>query len=285
MEVRMKPQNNFILLSSARRASIMTMRILTIITLSLVVGSSFSQNFEGTLVWSIKLEITDPVAKARMEQAQKSMANPEAIREMQERMKDPQFQEMMKQNPELKQQMERAIKLMSSGDPMSIIPKGMVAKIKGDKSLFKIEGGMAEGEYLHKDGKSYRIDHEKKQFEEITPSETSAFDSVKIEKTKETANIKGYHCTKYNISYTNEGGAMTESVWYTTEIKGLSLNKLGHMSLGSKKEDFFWEIDGVPLKRELRMPEGVILFEFESIDKSGVTAALFELPAGYTEVK
>src|SRR5687767_11299156 len=69
----------------------------------------FSQNFEGTIKWSMKSEITDPKMKAQMEEAQKKLNDPATqaqMKEMKEKMNSPEMKAMMEKNPQMKQQME-----------------------------------------------------------------------------------------------------------------------------------------------------------------------------------
>ena len=54
------------------------MKKLLIIVLSFVTLSAMSQGFEGTIKWSMKMEITDPEMKARMNSEQQKMNDPAA---------------------------------------------------------------------------------------------------------------------------------------------------------------------------------------------------------------
>src|SRR5258708_39761839 len=79
-------------------------------------GTAHAQSFEGTIKWSMKMEITDPAMKARMEEGMKKMNDPaaqERIKEMQAKMNDPQMKAAMDANPQMKAQMETAMKMMT----------------------------------------------------------------------------------------------------------------------------------------------------------------------------
>jgi hypothetical protein len=105
------------------------MKKLTLIALLLSVTFAKAQNFEGIISWKFTVEITDPKAKAEMEEAQKKMNDPETqaqMKALQEQMNDPQMKAMMEANPQMKKQMEAAMKMAAGGgDINSMMPKGM----------------------------------------------------------------------------------------------------------------------------------------------------------------
>ncbi len=77
------------------------MRNLLTILLTLAISSVWAQTFEGTIKWSMKMEITDPVLKAKMEEGQENERPGAAkkMKEMQEQMNDPKMKAMMDANP------------------------------------------------------------------------------------------------------------------------------------------------------------------------------------------
>ena len=101
--------------------------------------------FEGTIKWSMKMEITDPAMKAKMEEGQKQMNDPATqakMKEMEKQMSDPQFKAMMDANPQMKAQMEKVMKMSQSGDMSSVMPSAFTLKLQGNNSLTHMEGGM-----------------------------------------------------------------------------------------------------------------------------------------------
>src|SRR5882672_4581043 len=128
------------------------MKKLLIVVLAFAAFSAWAQGFEGTIKWSMKMEITDPALKAKMEESQKKMNDPaqaEKMKKMQEQMNDPKMKAMMDANPAMKAQMENAMKMQQGGgDPSSFMPKGFTVKIKGDNALTTIDGGMMAGDFL-----------------------------------------------------------------------------------------------------------------------------------------
>src|SRR5688572_21028689 len=120
------------------------MKKILILFILLTASKTFAQSFEGTIKWTIKIDITDPKRKAEMEEAQKKLkdpANQEKMKELEARMNDPQMKAMMENNPQMKAQMEKAMAAIKSGDMNSMFPTGMIVRIKGNDVLSKMEGG------------------------------------------------------------------------------------------------------------------------------------------------
>src|SRR6187549_1463834 len=90
---------------------------------------AFPQNFEGTIKWAIKVDVTDPKQKAQLEQAQKQMNDPATqaqMKQMMEKMNDPQFKAMMESNPQLKAQIEKMMQNGFPTDMSSMFPKELI---------------------------------------------------------------------------------------------------------------------------------------------------------------
>ncbi len=252
-------------------------------------------SFEGTIKWSMKMEITDPAAKARMEEGQKKMNDPATqakMKEMEKQMNDPQFKAMMEANPQMKAQMEKTMQMMQGGNLNSMMPSAFTVKIKNNNSIAQMEGGMMGGmEILNLTDKnqSYSLDRQNKTYTALPqgnnePQKTSP--EIKVTKTKETAKILNYTCTKTIVEVTQNGKTMKNFYWTTTEIKDLDLKSLSKQRMGRGNQSMFYQdIEGVPLKMEMTMPEGTMTMEVTEIKKESLSASLFELPADFKEVK
>jgi len=270
------------------------MRKLILVVALLFVAKAYAQNFEGTIKWSMKMEITDPKQKAQMEEAQKRMSDPAnqaKMKEMQEKMNDPQMKAMMESNPQMKAQMEKMMATMGSGDLTSLIPKGMALKIKNMNSLTKLEGGAFASEILHLADKdqTYTIDRENKTYSLLAPPSTEKKDSdptVKVTKTSETAKILGYNCTKYIVEYTDKGHTMTQNLWATTEIKDIDFKAMAKHSAAASKGQrmYFDKVDGVPLRVEVKSPSGNITMEVTDIKRESLSASDFSIPSDYKKI-
>lgn len=268
-------------------------KIVLALVLITIVMTGRSQSFEGMMRWSMKMDITDPKVKAQMEKAKKEAADPAnqaKMKELQAKMNDPQFKAMMESNPQMKAQMEAAMKMMAGGDMSSMMPTGVLIKIKGTNSLTSIQGGiMDKSDVLHITDKdqTYTINHNAKTYVVMAkptakPDETKP----KITKTTETATILGHKCTKYIIEKTEPNGrTSTVNYWATTEIQGIDLKELAKQQMSKDQSFIYAEIEGVPLKIEMTMPQGTMTMEVQEIKKESLPASTFTLPAGYTETK
>lgn len=264
--------------------------LIAIFSLFLVV-TAHAQNFEGIIKWSFKMEITDPEAKAKMEAAQAKMSDPATqakMKEMQAKMEDPEFKKMMSANPQMKAQMDAMMKMMESGDMNSMMPKSMEVRVKDTNTLMKMEGGIMGGmEVLHLGDKSisYRIDRPSKSYS-VLPANThnDHQPEVKVTKTSEKAKIQNYTCTKYIVESTVNGKTVQQFLWTTTEIKNFDMKNFAER--GRHGASFYFDkVEGVPLKMEMKMPEGNMTMEAIEIKKQSLADSDFVIPAGFKEVK
>jgi hypothetical protein len=261
----------------------------------LYAGTMNAQTFEGIVKWAIESEVTDPEAKAKMEEAQRKMkdpANQARMKEMQDKMNnDPQFKKMMESNPQMKAQMEAMMKAQEGeGDMMSsMMPKSFMIKIKGPNTLTKMEGGMMGNmEILHLKDKnqSYRIDRPSKTYSVLpnTPAKMENEGEVNVTKTNEKIKVLNYTCTKYIIETTHKGQVGQQIFWTTTEIKDFDLKSMAQQHAGDGSSWYFDKVDGVPLKMEIAHPHGKMIMTAVEIKKQSLPAADFAIPAGYKEV-
>ena len=257
---------------------------------------AFAQTFEGTITWSVDMEITDPAVKAQMAESQKAMQDPAKIKEMEEQMNSPQFKAMMEQNPQMKEQMERMLAMMKSGGGMnSMMPSGMILKIKDKNSLFKMEGGIVVNEFLSLDGetKTYSINRENKTYAVMEPpaqqQDNTGESKAKVTKTDERATIAGYPSTKYIVESMDGGTKTVSSIWATTELKGVDYKSMAKRKFTRSKQNFFYEeIEGFPMKVVQNLPQGTVTIEVKSVKKESLPASDFVAPSeasGYKLVK
>ncbi len=263
--------------------------------LLLISFSALAQSFEGTITWSIKYELTDPKKQADMLKSQESMNNPanqEKMKKMQEQMNSPEMKAMLEKNPQMKAQMENAMKAMQGGGAGGILPKSFTVKSKGSNSLTKMEGGMMNMEVLFLADKtqSFMIDRTAKTYS-MLPSGTAdrKRDSIqhKVTKTGETMKVLNYTCTKYIVELTNDkGNIMNQVFWTTTEIKGLDMKSLSRQRMGNTGQSFYYEgISGVPLRMEMVSADMNMVMEVIDIKKQSLPAADFVIPADFKETK
>ncbi|HTF21257.1 MAG TPA: DUF4412 domain-containing protein [Chryseolinea sp.] len=254
-----------------------------------------AQDFEGIMTWKITSEITDPKVKAQMEEAQKKANDPAAqaqMKELQAKMEDPQFKQMLESNPQMKAQIEAALKMAQGGDINSLMPKGYTAKFKNKNMLTTMDGGMManmEFLYLSSEDKAYVINRSSKTYSPVANNATQDKKDldVKITKTSETTRILNYTCTKYIADVKSEKGtSMQQIFWATKDIPGIDFKSMAKHRMGNSGQSMWYaEIDGVPLKVEMKMPQGNMVMEATEIKKQSLSAADFAIPAGFAETK
>ncbi|HMJ70961.1 MAG TPA: hypothetical protein VK508_18800 [Cyclobacteriaceae bacterium] len=268
-------------------------KIVLAVVAILLVMTGRTQSFEGSIRWTMKMDITDPKAKAQMEEAKKKAADPAnqaKMKEMTDKMNDPQFKAMLDANPQMKAQMEAMMKMMAGGDLSGMLPSAIIMKLKGQNSLVSIQGGiMDKTDMLHLADKdeTFTINHNAKTFTLMPKNDGEKRPKPKVTKTSETAKILNYNCTKYIIEITiPEGKTMTSNYWATNEIKDIDLKAIAKQQMAKDQSFVFPEIDGFPLRIESQIPQtGTITIETAEIKRGGVANSDLQLPSGYTEAK
>jgi hypothetical protein len=252
-----------------------------------------AQTFEGIIIWKIAAEITDPALKAQMDEAQQKLKDPATqaqMKQMEEKLNDPQFKAMLDANPQLKAQVE-AMKSAQTGGLAGVMPSSYSIKLKNQNVLTTMEGGMMgnmEFLFLNDKNQSYTLDRKAKTFTVIpAPKDDDKTKmDVKVTKTAETARVMNYNCTKYIAESTLNGHKMEQIFWTTTEIKDIDFKSLKNQRMaGSSQSIFYDKIDGVPLKMEMKMPQGKMVMEVSEIRKQSLSASDFVIPADFKETK
>jgi hypothetical protein len=207
---------------------------------------------------------------------------------MQEKMNDPEFKKMMESNPQMKAQMEAAMKMMQAGGSGSMMPSGFVVKMKNKNVLTRFDGGMIKSETLYLGDKdaSYMLDREAKTFSTVPEHKEDPNNKVdvKVTKTSETAKVLDYTCTKYLVDITTQGQTMHQVIWTTTAIKDIDFKALAKHRVGNSNSMFYGQLEGVPLKTEMTAPQGKMVMEATEIKRQSLPAADFAIPSGYKEV-
>lgn len=267
-------------------------KVILILSLVLIMMVGRTQSFEGMIQWTIKMDITDPQVKAQMEEAKKKAndpANQAKIKEMQAKMNDPQFKAMLESNPQMKAQIDAMMKMLTGGDINSMMPSAVVVKLKGTNSLTSIQGGiMDKNDVLHLSDKdqTYTINHAAKTYMLMSKNNTTSQEKPKVTKTSETTKVLGHTCTKYIIEKAApDGKTMTTNYWSTTEIKDIDMKALAKQQMGKDQAFVYPDVEGVPLKMEMMMPQGTMTMEVTDLKKQSIPSSDFVLPAGYTETK
>lgn len=265
-----------------------------IVALSLAVAHA--ADFEGTITWSFKAEVTDPEMKAKMAEAQAQFSDPAKLAEMKAMLENPQMKAMMEQNPQMKAAMEAQIKMAEDaaagkgGDMMSaMMPSGMTLKTKAGRTHMQLEGGVMPTEVIGRTEppEATVIDRKARTFSRVPtdPAKASAEKAAhKVTKTAATAKILGYTCEQYLVETTQSGKPMTGVFWATDDISGLNAASLSQARLGGGGADTFMsEINGIPLRMEMSLPQMKIQVEAVAVRAGAVPDSVFEIPAGFVE--
>lgn len=271
-------------------------KLLMMIALVLVVMTSKGQNFEGTVKWTMKMDITDPKMKAEMEKIN-DPANQAKMKQLQDKMNDPAFKAQMDANPQMKAQMEAMMKSMTAGaggggNPGSMIGSGFLLKIKDGNTVTIMQGGMMDGmELLHQKDKNQtiRIDRKAKTWSVMggppAGASQAAEPKFKITKTSETQKILGYNTTKYVAEGTEGGRPVSMIIWSTTEIKDIDFKALTKQRMNGGRSMMPEGVEGVPLRIESSMKEGNMVMEVSEFKRESLAASDFVVPADFKETK
>ncbi|GAL86307.1 hypothetical protein CHU_1650 [Sporocytophaga myxococcoides] len=272
---------------------------LLLILFVFLAGTSFSQNFEGTIKWSMKIDLKNAQHQEAVKGNSSASQMDAEIKKLEDQMNDPEFKKQMEANPQLKSLMEENLSRLQSmqgssgGGAGGFMPTGVLIKIKDGNNLIKLEGGMSEmlGEilYLKDKDQSYSIRRKNKTYSVLPKASESKEKEpiVKVTKTGEIVKIIGYTCTKYIIQVTDQGKTINQAVWTTKEIKDFDPKGLSKMtSAGSKEAKFYLDgVEGVPLKMESDNGEMKMVMEVTELKKTPLDGSIFSIPSDYKLVK
>lgn len=261
-------------------------------------GCIHAQDFEGTVVWKMRADISDPAMRQQMQAAQAQLSSPDIqakLKEAQAAMNTPEMQAMMAQNPQMRAMIEKSMAAAapkpgaSTDDAVGgMFPKSITLKAKGARTFVKIEGGMMPSEVLTLGDKSvsYQIDRSAKTYRVLAKSgdASPSVGGFKVIRTSETAKVLGYTCRRYLVEPVGEGDGTTYSVWTTKEIKGLDPKKMSSLQVGRDSgPNFMSQLDGAPLKMEISTHQAKILMEATAIKAESLPDSTFALPKGFIE--
>ncbi len=177
------------------------------------------------------------------------------------------------------------------------MPQGYEFSFKGNKSIFKISGGMMAqmmGEIIvdNQTGSSYMIRHAEKVAYKMENAVEESIEEMKmsrptITELDEIIDILGYKCKKYKVVATAEGQSMESFIWVTKDIK-IPYPKNPSQMPGGSGAFYFPELEGFPLKimniAQSGMGEIKIEMTAVKVDNKSIDESIFSIPEGY-EVK
>ena len=247
-----------------------------LISLIVSVGAE-AQYFEGTMTWTTKSDIKmSAEQKKQMEESRKAM---------EKQLNHPAFKKQMEQNPQLKEMMEKQLRTMEnmSGEGGGgILPEKMVTMTKG-KNTKTIMSETDVILYQGNAGKTFSLNPVKKTYHELPASNTGDEGTkLNVVKTTETAVINGYKCKKYIIT-SDRSTEMTQFLWATTDIKDID-PAVFQRSGNSKQNWYFKEVEGFPVKMEIKTPQGNISMELTEMKRTKLSDSDFQIPSDYKKV-
>jgi hypothetical protein len=244
---------------------------------------SFSQDFEGTITWSMKTEFTDPARKAEMAENMRTAQDQITYAKLKAMavQNDPQYKKMM-EDPKMKAEMEKAMQMQTP----TMNGLTLTVKIKNQNMLSKMPSN--ESLFLKEKNQTYIIDREKKTYSRI-PQRSTAQDpkaKVNVIKAEENDTILGFLCKKYIVESSENGTKMTRNIWTTTEIKDLDIKDILNQNRGAGGPQWYFDnIEGFPLKFQVRTTETLFTMEIITMEKASLPDSDFIIPDDFKEVK
>ena len=233
-----------------------------------------AQDFCGTVMWTMRVEITDPELKAQLDAAQAALSNPA-------------MQAMLESNPQMREMLEKQMGGSSAAAAGGFFPKGFTLQIKGPRSLVKTEGGVAASDVLTQADQnvSYQIDRKARTYYKLAADPLKDYaGNYKVTPTAATANVLGYTCRRFLVETTDSGEKMSYSIWATNGIKGLDAASLRRLKFGeSVGSEFLAKIDGIPLKIDATIPQAKLYMVATAVKYEALPDSLFILPAGFKQ--
>ena len=234
-----------------------------------------AQDFNGTMTWSARIELTDPQAREQLSMAEEALKNPALL-------------SMLLDSAQVRGLLEKQLgPINPNSGATSVLPTGFTLQIKGPRALVKTEGGLVSREVLTLADKNtaYTLDRRARTYQRlIEPAAARSTAKAKVTRTNETATLLGYACRRYLVE-TDDGGAKSRfSVWTTTELKAANTTAFKRLQWGeSGGADFLAQVEGVPLRIDATTPEAKIALLATRITPGALPDALFALPAGFKE--
>lgn len=171
-----------------------------------------------------------------------------------------------------------------------MLPNGYTFKFLNGDMLMRMEGGMAAsmmGDIVHlgKKGETYMLKPSEKKALKMKSDggEEKNSSGVSVSTTGETETIAGYKCTKYKLTTTVNGEAVTNYIWATDELKVQKPKKASGMGSGGSL--FVDEIQGYPLKVQVTSNMAGMSFTMtmtaDKLDNTAPSKDLFVIPSDY----
>jgi|GEM_PF-1440192 len=258
--------------------------------------------FEGIMTWSVTVQTVDS-KKSQFSQRETQREDyseiNEAILELEQQLKDPEMQEMLLENPTIKNSMQKRLQELKNtqasnqeGANNSIFPTSLTMYFKNNNSYTIIDGGsMAKltGNimYLNNSRKTYFIKDGTSTYSVINDSMVVNKNDVFISlvKTTDTLLILNYKCIKYILTKKENDEIETSFIWITKDIPNMNpaaFRALGFTN-GNLHHEAFKQMDGIPLRIELNEYGYKMTLEVTDLSKRLLPDSYFIVPPDYQQ--
>nr|WP_238379372.1 DUF4412 domain-containing protein [Cytophaga hutchinsonii] len=261
-----------------------------------------TEPFEGVMKWAITVDIVDSKVADSYQTEIQSEDNSEvnqAIKELEQQLKDPEMQEMLLENPTIKnsmlkklQQLKAAQTTNQENSTNSIFPSALSIFLKNNNSFTKIDGGSmvkltGNMLYLNTNKNTYFIKDKTSTYSVINDTaRLNTNDSlIALIATTDTTMILDCICIKYILTTKENNEIKTSYIWITNDLPSMNsaaFRSLGFMD-GNLHHEAFKEMKGIPMRIEIFEKGLKMNMEVSEISMELVADTYFTIPSNYRE--
>ncbi|WP_394330726.1 DUF4412 domain-containing protein [Cytophaga hutchinsonii] len=270
--------------------------------MNLVAHAQNTEPFEGVMKWAITVDIVDSKVADSYQTEIQSEDNSEvnqAIKELEQQLKDPEMQEMLLENPTIKnsmlkklQQLKAAQTTNQENSTNSIFPSALSIFLKNNNSFTKIDGGSmvkltGNMLYLNTNKNTYFIKDKTSTYSVINDTaRLNTNDSlIALIATTDTTMILDCICIKYILTTKENNEIKTSYIWITNDLPSMNsaaFRSLGFMD-GNLHHEAFKEMKGIPMRIEIFEKGLKMNMEVSEISMELVADTYFTIPSNYRE--
>jgi hypothetical protein len=235
-----------------------------------------SQNFEGTVKWTITSEVQSEKELKEADEKAKVSEKAPPIPEM-----EPVVLADSIKAPEQKQ------KKRPEEPPKPDVPKTLSIRTKNGNAVLKTDlERQPETLYLKAKDQMFQVNHRRKVFTELKNRKTKIPESLgpipEFLPSSETEKILDFKCTKYTRSFKQNNKMVSQEIWTTDELPDLDLTVLGKLPIARNLIPMD-KIKGVPLKIVMLSPEGRFTLQATEVKREKVDDKVLKIPADYRD--
>jgi hypothetical protein len=273
-----------------------------LLIMNLVAHAQNTEPFEGVMKWAITVDIVDSKVADSYQTEIQSEDNSEvnqAIKELEQQLKDPEMQEMLLENPTIKNSMLKKLQQLKAAQTSnqenstnSIFPSALSIFLKNNNSFTKIDGGSmvkltGNMLYLNTNKNTYFIKDKTSTYSVINDTaRLNTNDSlIALIATTDTTMILDCICIKYILTTKENNEIKTSYIWITNDLPSMNsaaFRSLGFMD-GNLHHEAFKEMKGIPMRIEIFEKGLKMNMEVSEISMELVADTYFTIPSNYRE--